>query len=200
MFFSVVIPTYNRKPILQKCLRAMENQVLSADSAVEGYEIVLVDDGSTDGTVEWIKEAQAKSPSELAHVVLYEQNHEGAAIARNFGVSETVIGLTLVAIGTSLPELATTVMAAFRKEADVALGNVIGSNMFNLLAIMGIATLVGPIPVPIEFLQFDLWVMLAASLLLIPIVYRNQRLGYRWGFFLSIAYIAYLIGILTLEV
>ncbi len=62
-------------------------------------------------------------------------------IARTFGVSDTVIGLTLVALGTSLPELATTVMAALRRQADVALGNVIGSNMFNLLAIIGIATL-----------------------------------------------------------
>ncbi len=121
-------------------------------------------------------------------------------IAREFGVSETVIGLTLVAIGTSLPELATTVMAALRREADVALGNVIGSNMFNLLAIMGVSSLVGPIPVPKEFLTFDLWVMLACSLLLAPIVYRNLRLGYRWGFFLSGAYIAYLVGILALEV
>jgi len=68
-------------------------------------------------------------------------------IAREYGITETVIGLTLVAIGTSLPELATTVMAALRKQADVALGNVIGSNMFNLLAIMGVASLVGDIPV-----------------------------------------------------
>ena len=121
-------------------------------------------------------------------------------IARNFGVSETVIGLTFVAIGTSLPELATTVMAAFRKEADVAMGNVIGSNMFNLLAIIGIASLVGPIPVPHEFLVFDLWVMLACSLLIAPIVFGRQRIGYRWGFALTIAYIAYLVGILVFEV
>ena len=92
----------------------------------------------------------------------------GPTIAEQFGVSETVIGLTLVAVGTSLPELATTVMAALRRQADVALGNVIGSNMFNLLAIIGIASLVGPIPVDPEFLTFDLWVMLAASLLLLP--------------------------------
>lgn len=92
-------------------------------------------------------------------------------IAREFGVSDAVIGLTLVALGTSLPELATTVMAALRKQADVALGNVIGSNMFNLLAIIGITTFVGAIPVDPEFLQFDLWVMLGASLLLIPFVF-----------------------------
>ncbi|SFA98620.1 cation:H+ antiporter [Poseidonocella pacifica] len=98
-------------------------------------------------------------------------------IARVFGISETVIGLTLVAIGTSLPELATSVMAALRKQADVVLGNVIGSNMFNLLAIMGVATMVGPIPVDPEFLSFDLWVMLAASLLLVPFVFFGKDIG-----------------------
>ena len=114
-------------------------------------------------------------------------------LARDFGVSETVIGLTLIAIGTSLPELATTVMAAYRRQADVALGNVIGSNLFNLLAIIGIATLVGPIPVGRNFLDFDLWVMLGASLLLVPFVFSNTRDMTRgWGILLTVAYVAYL--------
>jgi Ca2+/Na+ antiporter len=85
------------------------------------------------------------------------------AAAREFGDSETLIGLTLEAIGTSLPELATTVMDALRRQADVALGNVIGSNMFNLLGIIGLAALVGPIPVERTFLVQDLWFMLGAS-------------------------------------
>lgn len=113
-------------------------------------------------------------------------------IARDFGVSETVIGLTLVAIGTSLPELATTVMAAIRKSGDVALGNVIGSNLFNLLGIMGVAALVGPIPVPAEFLRFDLWVMLGASLLIAPIVFYRTNIGRGWGFVLAGLYVIYL--------
>ena len=91
-------------------------------------------------------------------------------IATAIGVSETVIGLTLVAIGTSLPELATTIMAVIRREAEVALGNVIGSNIFNLLAIIGVASLFGAIPVDPNFMQFDFWVMLAASLMLVPSV------------------------------
>lgn len=99
------------------------------------------------------------------------------AIATAYGVSETVIGLTLVAVGTSLPELATTVMAAIRRHADVALGNVIGSNMFNLLGIIGISALVGPIPVDVGILTFDIWVMLAASLVLAPFVFLQWRLG-----------------------
>lgn len=118
-------------------------------------------------------------------------------IAKEFGVSDTVIGLTLVAIGTSLPELATTVMAALRRQADVALGNVIGSNMFNLLAIIGIAGLVGPIQVDPAFLRFDLWVMLGASLLLIPVVYLGQNITRLWGIVLSVLYAVYLIVVLA---
>ncbi|MGR3500788.1 calcium/sodium antiporter [Pseudaestuariivita sp.] len=112
-------------------------------------------------------------------------------IALDFGVSETAIGLTLVAVGTSLPELATTVMAALRRQADVALGNVIGSNMFNLLAIIGVASLIGPIPVDPEFLRFDLWVMLGASLLLIPFVFLKQDITRVWGAALTVMYLTY---------
>ncbi len=118
-------------------------------------------------------------------------------IARSFGVSDAVIGLTLVALGTSLPELATTVMAARRGKADVALGNVIGSNMFNLLAIIGITTMVGPIPVDPEFLAFDLWVMLGASLLIIPFVFFNRDITRRWGIVLTALYVIYVIVVLS---
>lgn len=119
-----------------------------------------------------------------------------SAIATRMGVSDTIIGLTLVAIGTSLPELATTVVAAMRKHADVALGNVIGSNLFNLLVIVGIAGLVGPIPVPESFLRFDLWVMLAASLILIPVVFMNKDMGKRWGLGLCALYVIYILIVL----
>ena len=69
MFFSVVIPTYNRKPILEKCLKALEVQSLSQESVVTDYEIVLVDDGSTDGTLEWL----STSKEEFPHVRIFEQ-------------------------------------------------------------------------------------------------------------------------------
>lgn len=122
---------------------------------------------------------------------------DGASnIARDYGVSDAVIGLTLVAIGTSLPELATTVMAALRKQADVVLGSVIGSNMFNLLAIIGVASLVGPIPVSANFFAFDFWVMLAASLLLIPFVFMKMDLTRIWGVILSALYLTYLYVVL----
>jgi cation:H+ antiporter len=118
------------------------------------------------------------------------------SIARTFGISETVIGLTLVAIGTSLPELATTVMAALRRQADVALGNVIGSNMFNLLGIMGVASLVGNIPIDPQFLSFDLWVMLASSLILIPFVFLKVDINRIWGVALFALYLTYLVVVL----
>ncbi|SLN21176.1 calcium/sodium antiporter [Roseisalinus antarcticus] len=117
-------------------------------------------------------------------------------IARDFGVSETVIGLTLIAIGTSLPELATTVMAALRRQADVALGNVIGSNMFNLLGIIGVAALVGPIPVEARFLSSDLWIMLAASLLLIPFVFMRVDIGRMVGVIFTMLYLGYMVVVL----
>lgn len=117
-------------------------------------------------------------------------------IARDFGISETVIGLTLVAIGTSLPELATTVMAALRRQADVALGNVIGSNIFNLLGIIGVASLVAPIPVAPEFLSYDLWVMLGASLLLVPFVFFGKDITWKWGVALTALYLGYAVSVL----
>ena len=112
-------------------------------------------------------------------------------IARSLGVSEAVIGLTLVAVGTSLPELATTVMAARHGKADVALGNVIGSNFFNLLGIIGIALLFGPIPTGAEF-NLDLAVMLVAALLLIPFVMFRRDITRLWGLGLTALYLVYL--------
>ncbi|MBE3638056.1 calcium/sodium antiporter [Mangrovicoccus algicola] len=118
---------------------------------------------------------------------------EGAVnIARDFGISETAIGLTLVAVGTSLPELATTVVAAMRRHAEVALGNVIGSNMFNLLGIMGVTGLIRPVPVEAQFLTTDLWVMLGASLLLIPFVLMGRNLTRLAGAGLLALYAGYL--------
>lgn len=114
-------------------------------------------------------------------------------IANDYGVTDAVIGLTLVALGTSLPELATTVMAALRRQADVVLGNVIGSNFFNLLGIVGVTALIGPIPVDPEFLEFDLWVMLAAALVLIPFVFYKVNIGRGLGALLSVAYVAYVV-------
>ena len=119
-------------------------------------------------------------------------------IARTFGVSEVMIGLTLVAVGTSLPELATTVIAAIRRSSDVALGNVIGSNVFNLLGIIGVASLVGPLPVPPSLLVIDLWVMLGAALVVAPVALRGASIGRLGGGALLLAYAGYL-GVLVVS-
>ena len=97
VFFSVVIPTYNRQPILEKCLRALEQQHLADGSQVTGYEIVLVDDGSTDGTVEWLLFNAATFP----HVRSLCQDHQGPAAARNLGV-EQALGDTIIFIDSDL--------------------------------------------------------------------------------------------------
>ena len=116
-------------------------------------------------------------------------------IARVLGVSEAVIGLTLVAVGTSLPELATTVAAAIRREAGVAMGNVIGSNIFNLLGIIGIAALVAPLPVPDSMLTTDLWVMAGASALLGLFIWRGWAIGRAAGLGLLALYVAYVVSL-----
>ncbi|MEO0679035.1 MAG: calcium/sodium antiporter [Pseudomonadota bacterium] len=118
-------------------------------------------------------------------------------LAQDMGVSEAAIGLTLVAIGTSLPELATTVVAAMRRHADVAIGNVIGSNLFNLAAVMGVASVVAPLPVPPSFLSLDLWVMLAVSALLYPFVCRIARMGRRVGMGFLAIYAVYAVVVLA---
>lgn len=115
-------------------------------------------------------------------------------IATRFGVSSAVVGLSVVALGTSLPELATTVVAAFQRHSDLALGNVIGSNLFNILAIMGLAALLAPAPiaVPPGFLGFDLLVMLAATGILFFFAWRGGSIGRGDGLALLAAYLLYL--------
>lgn len=87
-------------------------------------------------------------------------------LASDFGVSETVIGLTIVAVGTSLPELITSVIAALRNQGDIAFGNVVGSNIYNVLGILGVTALVRPIAVPASIAALDIWVMVAATAVL----------------------------------
>ena len=119
-------------------------------------------------------------------------------IAERVGVSDTLIGLTLVAVGTSLPELATSAVAAWKGKADVALGNVIGSNMFNLLAIIGIASLFGDIPADPEIMSFDVWIMLLTALILAPFVFVPRIwLGRRVGAVFCTAYALYIVALIA---
>ena len=119
-----------------------------------------------------------------------------SALAKSYGISDAIVGLTLVAIGTSLPELATTFVSVLRKKAEVVLGNLIGSNIFNLLAIIGITSLISPVPVDPTFIKFDFWVMLGASLLIAPFIFLNIQFNRLSGFLFVALYISYLTAIL----
>jgi len=116
----------------------------------------------------------------------------GVTVAESLGVSKTVIGLTLVAIGTSLPELAIVVVASMRGHTDVALGNVLGSNIFNLLGITGVVALVSPLEVSASLLQFDIWLLLGVTVLLIPLMLTGGRLSRREGALLLFLYAGFL--------
>ncbi|MBN2248543.1 MAG: calcium/sodium antiporter [Coriobacteriia bacterium] len=118
-------------------------------------------------------------------------------IARTFGVPEAVIGLTLVAIGTSLPELATSIAAAVRGHSDVAVGNVLGSNIFNALLIIGATAVVRPIGVAESMARLDVWLMVAAALALIPLLIGRGRIGRVAGVVLTASYAIYAVLLLA---
>jgi len=113
-------------------------------------------------------------------------------IAIGLGVSEAVIGLTLVAVGTSLPELTISVIAAFRKQADVAIGNILGSNIFNLFGILGVSAILQPIAVAGRVIGFDQWVMLGSSILLYLFLLSGRKLSQVEGSLLLLGYFAYI--------
>ncbi len=136
----------------------------------------------------------------LAMLVLGAQWLVGSAeiMARWWGISELIIGLTVVAVGTSLPEIATSIIAVYRGERDIAVGNAVGSNIFNLLSVLGITSLVAPngIGVPAAALAFDLPIMIAVAIACLPIFYTGNLIA-RWegGLFVAyyLAYIAYIV-------
>lgn len=121
-------------------------------------------------------------------------------LAEAIGLSELVIGLTVVSIGTSLPELATSVLAAVRGERDIAVGNVVGSNLFNLLSVLGATSVVAPDGVPVSdaALRLDLPVMLAATIVLLPIFW-NGFVIKRWEGFVLLGFYALYIAFLVLD-
>ena len=113
------------------------------------------------------------------------------SLAEALGVSERVIGLTMVAVGTSLPELASSLVAVLRREADLILGNIIGSNVFNLAFVLGLAAVVHPIEVDAAQLRLDLLAMSVFTLVMVPIVVTGLRVGRREGAVLLVGYLAY---------
>ena len=112
-------------------------------------------------------------------------------LARIWGLSEALIGLTIVSIGTGTPELATALMAAYRKNSDLAIGNAVGSNLFNIMFVLGLAGLVVPLDAT-GINSSDLYVMLAVTLLLLPTVWTGRVLDRKEGFLFLAIYVAYL--------
>ena len=115
-----------------------------------------------------------------------------SAIARDYGVSEELIGLTLVAVGTSLPELATAIVAARRGHDDVCIGNIVGSSIFNLLAITGAAAIAAPLPFSPEIMSFDIWALLAVTIILVGVMLTGRKITRIEGLVLLILYIVYI--------
>lgn len=116
-------------------------------------------------------------------------------IATSFGIDETLIGLTIVAMGTSLPELVTSIVAALKGETDIAVGNVIGSNLFNLLFVLGISTTIHPIQTTV-FAIYDIMLLVILSLLLFIPLARKRELTRKWGILLVLIYAVYLVYII----
>ncbi|SLN46305.1 Inner membrane protein YrbG [Roseivivax jejudonensis] len=114
------------------------------------------------------------------------------ALAESFAIPETVIGLTIVAVGTSMPELVTSVVAALKRQTDVAFGNIVGSNIYNILGIGGATALISPTEVPAEIARFDLPLMVAVSLLLVVFAATGLRISRREGAVLLAGYAVYL--------
>ncbi len=115
-------------------------------------------------------------------------------IARTFGISELIIGLTIISAGTSLPEVATSVVAAVRGERDIAVGNAVGSNIFNILSVLGLSSVVSPagINVPQAALHFDIPVMIAIAVAALPVFFSGYRISRLNGAFFLLFYLAYL--------
>lgn len=112
-------------------------------------------------------------------------------LAKTFGVSEVIIGLTIVAIGTSMPELVTSVIAALKGQSDIAIGNVVGSNLFNILGILGVTAIVHPVS-SLGFQPFDFMVMLALAIVILPFAWTGLRIGRREGSVLLLTYLGYM--------
>lgn len=112
-------------------------------------------------------------------------------LAKTFGVSEVIIGLTIVAIGTSMPELVTSVIAALKGQSDIAIGNVVGSNLFNILGILGVTAIVHPVS-SLGFQPFDFMVMLALAVVILPFAWTGLRIGRREGSVLLLSYLGYM--------
>jgi len=123
---------------------------------------------------------------------------EGAiSIAKDFNLSDRVIGVTVVAFGTSAPELVASTVAAYRQQTDISVGNLIGSNLFNIMAVLGITSIVTPIAVENTVLTFDMYWVIGIALAMFPILFIGKRIGRIKGILLFATYLAYIVTVLS---
>lgn len=126
---------------------------------------------------------------------------EGAtAIAAHLGVSDAIVGLTIVAIGTSLPELATAIVAGYRGHADVVIGNVVGSNLFNILGILGVTAAITPIPIAGRIADIDVWIMLVVAVALSPVIWTRNKIGRLEGAVFLALYFVYIAWVYSVDI
>ena len=192
--------------VLNGVLSRWESIVLSL--ILGGYAWFLVRENRAEVAKEPIEKQESKGKLFLFVLLGFAALVLGArwlvnsavSIAVAFGVSELIIGLTIIAIGTSLPELATSVVAALKGERDIAVGNVIGSNIMNILAVLGVTGAIIPADIPVseQALKFDLPVMIAATIACFPIFFSRNRIR-RWEGAMFLAYFVIYIGYLVLD-
>lgn len=123
--------------------------------------------------------------------------HGAVSIAKDFNLSDSIIGVTVVAFGTSAPELVASTVAAYRKQTDISVGNLIGSNLFNIMAVLGITSMVTPISVENSILNFDMYWVIGIALAMLPILFIGKRIGRLKGFLLLATYILYISLVLS---
>ena len=156
------------------------------------------DEDESDAEIENIKDNPLISTALLLAglVALYfgaEWLVDGAiAVAKKFGMSERVIAVTVVAFGTSVPELVTSAVAAFRKQTDISVGNLIGSNIFNIMAVIGLTAIVHPINVSDATINSDMWWVIGIAAALLPLMVIGKKIGRFKGILLCSSYIVYI--------
>jgi cation:H+ antiporter len=173
-----------------------------------GFNVYLFKTSSNDDSEVVVEIAHAKELSWFKSIIYFTGGIIGlylgsellvenaVSISREFGISERIIGVTIIAIGTSLPELITSVIAAISKQTDLALGNILGSNIMNILSIIGLTAIIKPIGVSLEFINSDFFWMLGITLFLFPLMKIKMRVSKIEGALLLLSYGAYLFFLL----
>jgi cation:H+ antiporter len=173
-----------------------------------GFNVYLFKTSSNDDSEVVVEIAHAKELSWFKSIIYFTGGIIGlylgsellvenaVSISREFGISERIIGVTIIAIGTSLPELTTSVIAAISKQTDLALGNILGSNIMNILSIIGLTAIIKPIGVSFEFINSDFFWMLGITLFLLPLMKIKMRVSKIEGSLLLLSYGAYLFFLL----